>query len=84
MDRGAWRATVRGVARVRHDLVTRQPQVREGEGTEVGRNTGGKTAHRTVDETDKIQVLGCPTLNSRFNSDLTSDLDSDADINPQG
>lgn len=50
----------------------------------MGRNTGGKTAHRALDETDKIQVLGCPTLNSRFNSDLTSDLDSDADINPQG
>ena len=24
MDRGAWRATVHGVARVRHDLVTKQ------------------------------------------------------------
>ena len=26
MDRGAWRATVHGVARVRHDLVTKPPQ----------------------------------------------------------
>ena len=26
MDRGAWRATVPGVARVRHDLVTKQQQ----------------------------------------------------------
>ena len=25
MDRGAWRATVHGVARVRHDLVTKPP-----------------------------------------------------------
>ena len=25
MDRGAWRATVHGVARVRHDLVTKRP-----------------------------------------------------------
>ena len=48
----------------------------------MGRNTGGKTAQRTLDETDKIQVLGCPIFNSRFNSDLTSDLDSDADIKP--
>ena len=26
MDRGAWQATVRGVARVRHDLVTKPPE----------------------------------------------------------
>ena len=26
MDRGAWRATVHGVARVRHDLATKPPQ----------------------------------------------------------
>ena len=26
MDRGAWRATVHGVTRVRHDLATRQQQ----------------------------------------------------------
>ena len=26
MDRGAWRATVHGVARVGHDLVTKQQQ----------------------------------------------------------
>ena len=26
MDRGAWRVTVHGVARVRHDLVTEQQQ----------------------------------------------------------
>ena len=26
MDRGAWQATVHGVARVRHDLVTEQQQ----------------------------------------------------------
>ena len=25
MDRGAWRATVHGVTRVRHDLATKQP-----------------------------------------------------------
>ena len=25
MDRGAWRATVQGVARVRHDLATKPP-----------------------------------------------------------
>ena len=25
MDRGAWRATVHGVARVRHDLATKPP-----------------------------------------------------------
>ena len=25
MDRGAWQATVHGVARVRHDLVTKPP-----------------------------------------------------------
>ena len=25
MDRGAWRVTVHGVARVRHDLVTKPP-----------------------------------------------------------
>ena len=25
MDRGAWRATVNGIARVRHDLVTKAP-----------------------------------------------------------
>ena len=25
LDRGAWRATVRGVTRVRHDLVTKSP-----------------------------------------------------------
>ena len=25
MDRGAWRATVHGVTRVRHDLVTKPP-----------------------------------------------------------
>ena len=25
MDRGAWQAIVRGVARVRHNLVTKQP-----------------------------------------------------------
>ena len=27
MDRGAWRATVRGVARVRNDLATKPPNV---------------------------------------------------------
>ena len=37
MDRGAWQATVHGVARVRHDLVTKPPPwlpkgKREGEG----------------------------------------------------
>ena len=48
----------------------------------MGRNMGGKTACRAPDETDKIQVLGCPIFSSRFNSDLTSDLDSDADIKP--
>ena len=26
MDRGAWQATVHGVARVRHDLATQPPQ----------------------------------------------------------
>ena len=26
MDRGAWQATVRGVARVGHDLMTKPPQ----------------------------------------------------------
>ena len=26
MDRGAWQAAVRGVARVRHDLATKPPQ----------------------------------------------------------
>ena len=26
MDRGAWQATVRGVGRVGHDLVTKSPQ----------------------------------------------------------
>ena len=26
MDGGAWQATIHGVARVRHDLVTNQPQ----------------------------------------------------------
>ena len=26
MDRGAWRATVQGLQRVRHDLVTKQQQ----------------------------------------------------------
>ena len=26
MDRGAWRATVHGVARVRHDLATKPPR----------------------------------------------------------
>ena len=25
MDRGAWRATVQGVAKVRHDIVTKPP-----------------------------------------------------------
>ena len=25
MDRGAWRATVHGIARIRHDLVTKPP-----------------------------------------------------------
>ena len=29
MDGGAWRATVRGLARVRHDLATKQPQVQD-------------------------------------------------------
>ena len=29
MDGGAWRATVCGVARVRHDLATKQPQVQD-------------------------------------------------------
>ena len=28
MDRGAWWATVHGVARVRHDLITKQQQMR--------------------------------------------------------
>ena len=27
MDRGAWQATVHGVARVRHDLATKQHQI---------------------------------------------------------
>ena len=27
MDRGAWRATVHGIARVRHDLATKPPLV---------------------------------------------------------
>ena len=30
MDRGAWRATVRGVARVRHDLATKPPTTTKG------------------------------------------------------
>ena len=29
VDRGAWQATVHGVARVRHNLVTKQQQQRE-------------------------------------------------------
>ena len=29
MDRGAWQATVHGVTRVGHDLVTKQPTIRE-------------------------------------------------------
>ena len=29
IDGGAWRATVRGVTRVRHDLATKQPQVQD-------------------------------------------------------
>ena len=29
MDRGAWWATVHGVARVGHDLVTKPPQIRQ-------------------------------------------------------
>ena len=29
MDRGAWWATVHGVARVRHDLVTKRQQIRQ-------------------------------------------------------
>ena len=28
MDRGAWRATVHGVARVRHDSATKQQQIK--------------------------------------------------------
>ena len=28
MDRGAWRATVHGVTRVRHDLVTEPPRLK--------------------------------------------------------
>ena len=27
MDRGVWKATVHGVARVRHDLATKAPQL---------------------------------------------------------
>ena len=29
MDRGAWQATVHGVAKVRHDLTTKPPPPRE-------------------------------------------------------
>ena len=31
MDRGAWQATVHGVARVGHDLVTKPPNIEGGE-----------------------------------------------------
>lgn len=47
----------------------------KGDGTEVGRSMGGETAHRTLDEMDKIPNLGCLIFSSRFNLDLTSDLD---------
>ena len=30
MDRGAWQAAVHGVARVKHDLVTKPPPLRQG------------------------------------------------------
>jgi len=29
MDRGAWRATVHGVARVEHDLATKPPPIKD-------------------------------------------------------
>ena len=46
MDRGAWQATVHGVARVRHDLVTKSPSPRSycflerSAGKELACNTG--------------------------------------------
>ena len=36
MDRGAWWATVHGVARVRHDLVTKSPPPPPGVGARIG------------------------------------------------
>ena len=35
MDRGAWQATVRGVTRVRHDLVTKPPPTRNDIGSPI-------------------------------------------------
>lgn len=32
----------------------------KGDGTEVGRNMGGETAHRTLDEMDKIPDRSLP------------------------
>ena len=31
MDRGAWRATVHGITRVRHDLATKSPPTTKGQ-----------------------------------------------------
>ena len=42
MDRGAWWATDHGVARVRHDLATKQPPIRYREG--VDENAGEAAA----------------------------------------
>ena len=41
----------------------------------MGRNMGGKTAHRTLDERDKIQVLGCPMPASLENSAVATGLE---------
>ena len=38
MDRGAWWATVHGVARVGHDLVTKPPQIRQKKDKAVRQN----------------------------------------------
>ena len=45
MDRGAWQATVHGIARVRHDLATKPPAAQSSTGSLLGTVSGAR-AHR--------------------------------------
>ena len=70
MDRGAWQATVHGVARVGHDLATKQHNIKA-HFRKVNEHQNKETENYSGPQTQsKVQLLSCGSVAQTYRPEL--------------